>query len=109
MSVDIHRAMSRRLSVARSFFNDFLQHVPIQRQIGRQALQPGVLVSELSELSDLEQSEVAVALLAVAVRRLADPNLPAYIRDRLTGVPLLQSKQNLLLYGRPLFASQISS
>jgi len=77
MSVDIHRAMSRRLSVARSFFNDFLQHVPIQRQIGRQALQPGVLVSELSELSDLEQSEVAIALLALAVRRLADPHPPA--------------------------------
>ena len=77
MSVDIHRAMSRRLSVARSFLNAFLQHVPIQRQIGHQALQPGVLVSELSELSDLEQSEVAIALLALAVRRLADPHPPA--------------------------------
>jgi hypothetical protein len=92
--------MSRRLGVARSFFYDYLQHVPIQRQIGDQPLQPGVLVPQLPQLAHLEQPEVAVALLPVEVRRLADPHLPAHIRDRLTGVPLLQSKQDLLL-GEP--------
>ena len=44
----IHRAISRRLPVLRSFFNDLLQHVPIQRQIRYQALQARVLVPKLA-------------------------------------------------------------
>jgi hypothetical protein len=82
------------------FFNDFLKHVPIQCQIGHQALQPGVLVPQLPKLADLEQTEVPVALLPVVVRRLADPHLAAHIRHRLTGVTLLESKQDLL-FGEP--------
>jgi hypothetical protein len=93
----IHRAISRRLGVVRSFFNHFLQHVPIQRQIGHQALQPGVLVPQLPELTNLQEPHVRVALLPDVVRRLADPHLSADIRNRLTGVPLLEGKQNLLL------------
>ena len=89
--------MSRGLGVASSFSNDLLQHMPIQCRIGHQALQPGILVTELPKLAHFEQPEVAIALLPVVVRRLADPHLPAHIRDRLTGVPLLQSKQDLLL------------
>jgi hypothetical protein len=48
--------MSRRLGVARSYFDDLLQHVPIQCQIGHQALQPGVLVAQLPKLADLADS-----------------------------------------------------
>jgi hypothetical protein len=89
--------MSRRLCVARSFFNDFLQHVPIERQISHQALEPRVLVAQLAQLAHLEEAEVAVALLPVVVRRLANPHLPTHIRNRLTGVPLLEGEQDLLL------------
>ena len=95
--------MSRRLCVARSFFNDFLQHVPIQRQIGHEALQPGVLVPQLPQLAHLEQPEVAVALLPVVVRRLADPHLPAHVRNLLAGVALLEGEQDLFLGELGLF------
>jgi hypothetical protein len=89
--------MSRRLAVVRSFFDDFLQNAPIQRQIGHQTLQPGVLVSQLPQL---EQPEIAVALLPDVAGRLADPHLPAHICDRLPRIPQLQIKQHLLL-GEP--------
>jgi hypothetical protein len=83
--------------VVRAFFSDFQQDVPIQRQIGHQALQPGVLVPELPELPDLEQPHVRVPLLPGVVGRLADPYLPTQIRDWLAGTALHQSKQDLLL------------
>lgn len=89
--------MSRRLAVVRSLSADFLQNVPIQRQIGHQALQPGVLVPQLPQFASLEQPEVAVALLPDVVSRLADPHLPKHVRDWLTGIPLFQSKQDLIL------------
>ena len=75
------------------FFNDFLQHVPIQWQIGHEAFEPGVLVAELPQLSDLEQPHVRVPLLPDVVRRLADPHLPAHVRDRLTGIPCFRANR----------------
>ena len=93
----IHRATSRRLDVPRSFFNDFLEHVPIERQIGYQALQARVLVAKLPQLAYLEDPEIRVALLPDVVRRLTDPHLPADIRHRLPGGALLERKKDLLL------------
>jgi hypothetical protein len=88
--------MSRRFDVVRSFFDDFLQDVPIQRQIGHQPLQSGVLVPQLPELADLKQPQVAVALLPDIERRLADTHLPAHVRHRLSGGHWLEGKQDLL-------------
>ena len=89
----IHRAIPRRLGVARSFFNHFLQHVPIQCQIGHQALKPRVLVPQLPQLTHFQDPQVRVALLPDIVRRLADPHLAAHIRDRLAGVTLLEGNR----------------
>jgi hypothetical protein len=74
--------------------------MPIKRQIGHQPLQPGVLIPQLPELADLEQPQVAVALLPDEERRLADPHLPADIRHRLSRGHLLEGKRDLLL-GEP--------
>jgi hypothetical protein len=79
------------------FFNDFLQNVPIERQIGYQALEARVLIAQLPQLAHLQNPHVRVPFLPDVVRRLADPHLPAHIRDRLAGVPLLQGEQDLLL------------
>jgi hypothetical protein len=89
--------MSRRLVAAKSFFNHFLQHVPIQREISYEVLQAGVFIPELPELTDFQETHIGVTLLPDVVRRLADPHLPADIRNRLTGVTLLECKQDLLL------------
>ena len=79
------------------FFDNFLQDVPIERQIGHQPLQSGVLIPQLPELADLEKPKVAVALLPDVERRLADPHLSADVRYRLSGGDLLEGKQDLLL------------
>ena len=81
----------------RFVFNDFLQNMPIQCQIGHQPLQSAVLVAQLTQLAYLEQSQVPVALLPDVKRRLADPHLPAYIRHQLSRSRLLERKQDLLL------------
>jgi hypothetical protein len=66
--------------------------VPIWRQIGHQALEPGVLVAQLALLTHLEQPEVAVALLPDVEGRLADPHLPAHVAYRLARLRLLERK-----------------
>jgi hypothetical protein len=72
-----------------SLYNDFLEDVPIERQIGYQPLQSGVLVPQLPEFTNLEKPQVAIALLQDAKGRLADPHLPTHIRHRLSrgGLP----------------------
>ena len=89
--------MSRRLAVVRSFFDDFLEDVPIERQIGHQSLQSGVLVPQLPELTNLEKPQVAIALLPDVEGRLADPHLPTHVPHRLSRGGLLEGKQDLLL------------
>jgi hypothetical protein len=79
------------------FFADFLQYVPIQRQIGHQALQPLVLVTQLLQLTDLQNPQVRVALIPDVERRLADPHLPADIPDCLAHLRLLERIQDLFL------------
>jgi hypothetical protein len=88
------------LAVVRSFFDDFLEDVPIERQIGHQPLQSSVLIPQLPELTNFEEPQVAVALLPDIERRLADPHLPADVRHRLSRGGLLEGKQDLLL-GEP--------
>jgi hypothetical protein len=48
-----------RLTTARSSFYDLLQHVPIQRQIGHQSLELGVLLAQLPQLPHLERAQFA--------------------------------------------------
>jgi hypothetical protein len=84
--------MSRRLGVARSFFYYFLQYVPIQRQIGYQSLQTGILVTKLPQLAHFQDTQVRVALLPDVERRLTDPNLPTYVGDCLARIRLLERK-----------------
>jgi hypothetical protein len=71
--------------------------MPIQGQIGDQALQPGILVPQLPELPNFQETHVGVSLLPDVVGRLADPHLPTDVRNRLAGIALLQGKQDLLL------------
>ena len=54
------------------FFEHLLQNVPIQGQIGHQALQACILVSQLPELTQLAHSQVAVLLLPDIERGFAD-------------------------------------
>lgn len=51
---------------------------------------------------DWGQPDVPVALLPVELRRLADAHLPAHIRNRLAGIPLLECKQDRFLGERGL-------
>ena len=62
------------------FFNHFLQHVPIERQIGHQALQPGVLVFQSlqpTSIGDVQAPELRLELDASKnswlLRERADP------------------------------------
>jgi hypothetical protein len=71
--------------------------VPIQRQIGHQALEPRLLITQLPELANLQETHVRVALLPHVVGRFANTHLPADIRNRLPGISLLEGKQDLLL------------
>ena len=79
------------------FFNHLLRDVPIRRQISHQALEPGFLVPQLLQLAYFQDPHARVALLPDVVGRLADPHLTADIRHLLTGITLLQGKQDLLL------------
>src|SRR5437879_7848166 len=55
------------------FFEHLLQNVPIQGQIGHQALQACILVSQLPKLAQLAHTQVAVLLLPDVERGFADP------------------------------------
>jgi hypothetical protein len=68
----------------------------IQRQIRYQPLQSRVLIAQLTQFTNLEQSEVPVPLLLNVKRRLANAHLPADIADRLPRLRLLQGEQDLL-------------
>jgi hypothetical protein len=95
--------MSRRRPTAKSFFNDFLQDMTIQRQIRHQPVQSRVLIAQLTQFTNLEQSEVTVPLLPHVKRRLANAHLPTDIADWLPRLRLLQGEQDLLLGKLRLF------
>ncbi len=62
--------------------NGVLQHLFVQRQVGDDPLQLGVLVLELLQPPHLGRQQAVVLSLPIEVGRLADPGLAADIRHR---------------------------
>jgi len=58
----LQAASSRRLAALRAIFDDLLQDLFVQRQIGRDAPQARVLVFKLPELAQVAHAQPAVLL-----------------------------------------------
>src|SRR2546429_104585 len=85
-------------ALASELFSDHLaEDVLIEREIGHQALQPRVLITQLAELADLGEPELCVLLLPEVKARLAHPDLTAHIRHRCAPFRLAQRHGNLLI------------
>src|SRR3546814_10509132 len=56
-------------------FDDILQHLAIERQIGNDLLEPAVLIIQLAQPPHLRWPQPRVLLLPVEVGRLTDPRL----------------------------------
>ncbi|TCS51615.1 hypothetical protein EDD52_14115 [Primorskyibacter sedentarius] len=77
--------------------NDVLKHLPIQRQVRDDLLQPTVLVFQCLQPAHLVGQQAGILLLPIEVRRLADPSLPADLGDRRASLALLQDEGLLRL------------
>jgi hypothetical protein len=75
--------------------DDILQHLAIQRQIGGDLLQLGVLLLKLLEAAHLRRQQPVVLLLPVEVGCLADPGLAADLRHRHAVRVLLEDERLL--------------
>ena len=83
---------------ASDFFSEGLgQHVLVEREVGDQALQPGVFVLELPQAAELAHAQVRVLLLPRVERGLADAQLAADVTDRGAGLDLAEGIGDLLL------------
>jgi hypothetical protein len=87
--------------------NDVLQHDLVERQVGDEAFQLGVFVTQLLELPRLAGQHAAVRLLPAIKRLLGNPDLPAHVADGHSRRYLLQHRRDLLdrksflLHGTP--------
>jgi len=75
--------------------DDILQHLAIQRQIGGDLLQLGVLLLKLLEAAHLRRQQAIILLLPVEVGCLADPGLAADLRHRHAVLVLLEDERLL--------------
>jgi hypothetical protein len=76
--------------------NNVLQHDLVERQVGDEAFQFGILLTELLQLARFARRHPAVHLLPAVVRLLRDPDLATDIPDRHAAFCLLQDRGNLL-------------
>lgn len=105
----IQRGSSRRRVGFRAFSNDLGEDVLVERQIGHQALQAGVLVTQLAQLLHLRHAHVAVTLLPDVETRLAASQPPADLRRRCPGFDLAQGVGDLLVGKSLLLHRRVSS
>ena len=88
--------------------NDVLKHDLVERQVGHETLQLGVLVPELLQLPGLGRLHAAVDLLPPVVALLRDPVLAAQLSNRRAELRLLQNpgdlfdRKTLPLHGKTL-------
>jgi hypothetical protein len=87
--------------------NDVLEHHLIERQIGEEALQLGILVPQPLQFASLTGRHGAVDLLPAVVGLLRDPDLAIDVADRDAALGLLQDRGDLL-DGKALFLHGIS-
>jgi hypothetical protein len=78
------------------FCDDLLQDVPVQTQIGHQALQLAVLITELPQLSQFVQPEPRILLLPKINALLTDAMLAANLDHGRPGFSFPKRPQNLL-------------
>src|SRR5262245_21463660 len=67
------------MSASELFSDDLPQEGFVERQVGHQALQPRVLVTQLTQLLHFRHSHAAVALLPDVETRLTAAELPTHI------------------------------
>ncbi len=79
------------------FRDDLLQPMPIEREIGHQPLQLRVFFPQLSQLTQLAQSESRILSLPQVERLLTDADLPADVHHSRPALRLPQGGQNLFL------------
>src|SRR3546814_13835907 len=70
-------------------FDDILQHLAIERQIGNDLLEPAVLILQPAQPPHRRWQQPRVLLLPFELGRLTDPPLSADPRDWRTCPPLL--------------------
>ena len=65
-----------------TFFEDVLQDGAIERQIGDDLLELGVLFAQLAQLANLRRTELAEAFLPHVQGRFGDTEFAGELRDR---------------------------
>src|SRR5580704_10532253 len=74
--------MTVRRTFLTTFFNDVLEHLTIQCQVGDQPLEARVLFTQLPQFADLGRTEAAKALAPGVERRFGDAQLSRDLGDR---------------------------
>jgi hypothetical protein len=77
--------------------------VLVEHELGDQTLQPGVLITQLTHLSDLGHAKLAVLLLPQVEARLAHAQLPIYVDRGRSALSLAQRVSDLLFRKRLAF------
>lgn len=80
-----------------TFFEQILQHVLVELQIGDGLFELGILFFELLTATQLGRPQPTVLLLLLVECRTRDPHLATHFLDRRTTLRLLEGKSNLLL------------
>jgi len=75
--------------------------VLVERELGDQTLQPGVLLTQLTHLPDLGHAKLAVLLFPQVEARLAQAQLPTYVDHGRSALCLAQ-RVRVLLFRNPL-------
>ena len=90
-----------------TFFQNIGQHGLVQRQLGNDLFQLGVLILKLFQLTHLVCLQTGIYLLPAIEGLLGDPDLAAYVAYGHPSGDLLQQRRNLLdrkallLHGTP--------
>lgn len=101
-SITRYRAASRRPSGVRVFCDEILHRHILQRHVGKQALELGVLGFQLLDPFQVGGFHAAVFGLPLVVGGVRDAVLPANFLDRPTSVSFLQNR-NDLVFGKSRF------
>ena len=90
-------ASSRCCRGLTAFLHDFLQDVPVQREIDDQVLSLEFSSRSSPQLTKFAQTEARILLLPDVEGRFADPVLAADVRDRVSPSAPMQRPQQLFL------------
>jgi len=97
-----HRAISRRRAAFRLFFEDLLEHVLVQTQIGHQALELAVLLHKLPKAGQLGDPHPGELTLPPVEGLLGDPRPAAYLQSGNAALSLPERRHDLLVRERLL-------